>query len=278
MSFQKEDCDTLKPQTDLEASKPEENDLFNHLDNDELNGPKLPSSIYSSCIISALGFSAKDLCSCDSLYIILPQWITVIANYIVSLTIIYYLREIRDATPFCDADLYLQYIGVIIFCVYNVGEMIETMFMFIWVTQQFKTTNDHEQMVLAGGEDAKIVSGMTMCYKTFVCCFLLVPKLLLGLALSYYGSGFVFTSDDNESLLLNCVALTFITQVDDLAYIACVPDSIKAQIDKCPAVQLTHDQKKLAFMRPYIIFVSISLIAYLSHNYTCLDHDESIHH
>lgn len=183
MSFQKEDCDALKPQTDLEASKPEENDLFNHLDNDELNGPKLPSSIYSSCIISALGFSAKDLGSCDSLYIILPQWITVIANYIVSLTIIYYLREIRDATPFCDADLYLQYIGVIIFCVYNVGEMIETMFMFIWVTQQFKTTNDHEQMVLAGGEDAKIVSGMTMCYKTFVCCFLLVPKLLLGLAL-----------------------------------------------------------------------------------------------
>merc|ERR1712137_686248 len=65
---------------------------------------------------------------------------------------------------------------------------------------------------------SKCVSGMPNWFRTVCYTCVVVPKLMIELAILYYGSGFVASSFDDQSVILNCLALVFVTQIDEGLY------------------------------------------------------------
>lgn len=67
------------------------------------------------------------------------------------------------------------------------------------------------------------------------------------LALSYTGVGFLLSSDDVQDVLMNSVAIAFITDIDDMARDAYQTDQIDEQIDamefECPSFNLVKEDE-----------------------------------
>lgn len=242
-------------------------DIFSHFDTDELTTPPPGATIYTAAIVTTLGVSTSDN-SFASFLVVLPAWLVIVLNAAASLVIIEFIHEIRDETPICEANLNLLLLGVVIFNVYNVGEIFETLDIAAWI-YNFKTVDSHQPLTFADADDAgrQIVSGMTAWFKSICYLVIVLPKLIVGVLLAFYGSGFLLVSDDNESLILNTVALTFITQIDDLIYESMVPSNIKQCIDDLPASPISYAQKMAGLARPYLVAILLAVITYAS----CID-------
>lgn len=243
-------------------------DAFNHFDNDECTTPPPGPTIYTAAIVTTLGVSNTDN-FLASLLVVLPSWAVIVFNAAASLVIIEFIHEIRDETPICEANLHLLLLGVVIFNVYNVGEIFETLDIAGWI-YHFKTVECHQNLTFSDTDAGRqIVSGMTLWFK-FVCYLVIVlPKLVIGVLLAFYGSGFLLVSDDNESLILNTVALTFITQIDDLIFDSMVPGNVKQCIDDLPPCEISYAQKMVGLCRPYLVAIFLAIITYASYIDSC---------
>ena len=58
---------------------------------------------------------------------------------------------------------------------------------------------------------------MGCCYKLY-CYVLCILKLAIGGLLWWFGSQFVFYSETNKDVLLNCVAILFVLDIDDALF------------------------------------------------------------
>lgn len=199
--------------------------------------------------------------------IYLTSWILVAFNVVASAIIIQNVKEIRDETPVCEADFELLILATIIFNTYNVGEMLETFDIAVWI-HSFETVQDYQQLALSK-EDMHVVSGLTTPFKWCVYLLICLPKLILGVLLAYYGTGYLLVSDSNNDIILNCTALTFITQIDELIYDAMVPASVKCCIDEIPPFEYSPRMKLFGFYRPLIVIIGITTITTLSYSNSC---------
>merc|ERR1712032_1569854 len=77
----------------------------------------------------------------------------------------------------------------------------------------------------------KCVSGMPRWFRVVCYVFVVVPKLLIEVAVLYCGSGYVALSPDNETVILNCVALAFIAQIDEAIYVFGVSYNVRHILD-----------------------------------------------
>jgi len=246
---------------------------FNLFDSDELTGPAPSGSLYTAAVVTTIGVTLDDMSTLGgalkSFLAIAPSWFLLMFNFVSSITMVFYLKQIRDETPECEANFPLIILGVVIFNIYNVGELFESLDLLFWIVG-FKTSTTHEPLTLGKEEDETvIVSGLTPWYK-FVCLvFVVMPKMFLGLLLAHYGSGFLLVSDDNESLILNTVALTFITQIDELIYDSMTPANVKVIIDELPTYKISYGAKILGLARPYIVSAAITAITFASYADSC---------
>ena len=249
-------------------------DEFNLFDSDELSSPPPAGSIYVAAIVTTLGVTLEDLSSFGGffrcVFAISPAWIGLAFNAAASLIMLKYIKELRDETPACEVNTSLALLGVVVFNIYNVGEMHETLDLLSWIVG-FKTTFSHEPITLGkeGDEEEVIVSGMTPWFKFVAILTIVLPKLLISIALAHYGSGFLLVSDDNESLILNTVALTFITQIDELVFESMTPGNVKIFIEKLPPQPISYGAKILGLARPYIVSAAIATITYVSYGDSC---------
>jgi hypothetical protein len=90
--------------------------------------------------------------------------------------------------------------------------------------------------------------------------------------LFYTGSRYVGYSGTNSDLLLNSVAMLFVTQIDDLLYSAFTPAYAKRVIEELPpvepAVQAENEHEFLMIAKPWIKIAIFAALTYL-----CLGHD-----
>merc|ERR1712154_428736 len=73
------------------------------------------------------------------------------------------------------------------------------------------------------GEEVRVkhrvcVSGMPDWFRMMCYICVVLPKFAIELAILYYGSGYVAISANAEIVILNCVALVFVTQIDETLY------------------------------------------------------------
>ena len=63
-----------------------------------------------------------------------------------------------------------------------------------------------------------------------------VPKFVIAILLSHYGSGFVVTSDTLESLILKCLSVSVFMTVDELLFISFTPGAFKDVLKTMPPI------------------------------------------
>jgi len=83
--------------------------------------------------------------------------------------------------------------------------------------------------------------------RLIIFCIVNLLEGFIILALSYTGVGFLLSSDDVQDVLMNSVAIAFITDIDDMARDAYQTDQIDEQIDamefECPSFSLVKEDE-----------------------------------
>ncbi|CAE7784746.1 unnamed protein product [Symbiodinium sp. CCMP2456] len=165
----------------------------------------LPDDAYSSLMVTIVEavygtlFSTRDGC------LLVPQAIVHYAVLVFAqVAIIVFLDKAVLGFDRCNVDIstdvLLQYIGVGAF----VGEMLQevsasgTMLMVVWVSTDARF----------GGR----------CRRALLTLVFILPKAAVAVWLIIVGSQFVLTSASNVDLIMNCVALTFVNNMDDVMY------------------------------------------------------------
>jgi hypothetical protein len=123
-----------------------------------MEGTKVPSSIYSSAMIASLGLSSEDFrnwrTAIGGILLVISQWALVLFNYFICIKVIISVKQFRgnkifsfsfayvsearslsDVSPECPADFTLLMLGVSVFSVYNMGEIVETCGIGFWLWQ-----------------------------------------------------------------------------------------------------------------------------------------------
>merc|ERR1711994_522164 len=96
--------------------------------------------------------------------------------------------------------------------------------------------------------DDKLVlkkAGFSVARKAFLFCNVIVIKFLVAAAMIVIGGVFVASSKGNEDLLLNCLAVIFIIEVDELVYLTLVPSWAKSLLQELPPFE-THELGRTA--------------------------------
>eukprot|EP00494_Astrolonche_serrata_P031222 UN31491 len=113
-------------------------------------------------------------------------------------------------------DRTLKVLCLLIYTAVILGDVCETGWMMLYV---FYTPHIEKVECLRYGEDSlKIKNGITRCNKFVSFVVVLIPKLLIGSVLLYYGGGYILGSKNNQLLLLNALAVAFIIELDGLMY------------------------------------------------------------
>jgi len=248
-----------------------ENFKFLHYDHDELEGADLPATIYTSAMICSLGFTKSELSELRPWFVVIPNWLIVLFNYYFSFVVLFAIKTLRDETPECESDFTLLLVSVIAFSTYNVGEIFETIAMFVWIHGQ-PTCSEHEELTFSSDDDDReVTSGMTASYKMWCYISLLLPKLAIGILTAYLGNTFLLVSDSNQDVILNSMALGFITQNDEIIFDVLVPKNLKAVSENMPATKITRDMKLWGLYRPFAVSLVILFLVLYSYADVCLD-------
>merc|ERR1719401_2608255 len=103
------------------------------------------------------------------------------------------------------------------------------------------TVEDSEGHVLITAADRKT--------KAFAIAMIFVPKIIIAVYLWLLGARWLIATTSFQDLLLNAVALAFITELDELVYQALVPDDIHVLVQSYkiakPSLPEPDDLKQL---------------------------------
>eukprot|EP00929_Paragymnodinium_shiwhaense_P014379 TRINITY_DN12227_c0_g1_i5.p1 TRINITY_DN12227_c0_g1~~TRINITY_DN12227_c0_g1_i5.p1 ORF type:complete len:558 (-),score=113.93 TRINITY_DN12227_c0_g1_i5:47-1720(-) len=84
--------------------------------------------------------------------------------------------------------------------------------------------------------------GMSVRRKVKVCCMVILPKLGLAIAVLFIGCLFLAMSTSNTELLLNCMALTFILDIDELLFKTMTSDEVSRLITSMPLFEAREEK------------------------------------
>jgi hypothetical protein len=185
------------------------------------------------------------LCCCTSIALVVPWVAAFLVSCCLQGAFIYFIGEsaVRHANPLgCPATNWLlRLTGVVTLTAYCTTDIYETFSMFFWVIL-LPTTESTEIMQLLydpeTGEPVGYASGVSKWYKATTSLFVILPKLVIGLALWWYGSTFVARSVGNDELILNAVAVVFVLEIDDQLAKVTIPQRMAQLLAKLPPIPL----------------------------------------
>eukprot|EP00929_Paragymnodinium_shiwhaense_P007447 TRINITY_DN11136_c0_g1_i1.p1 TRINITY_DN11136_c0_g1~~TRINITY_DN11136_c0_g1_i1.p1 ORF type:complete len:768 (+),score=120.12 TRINITY_DN11136_c0_g1_i1:101-2404(+) len=85
------------------------------------------------------------------------------------------------------------------------------------------------------------VGGMTACRKLFLLLLVILPRFLIAVAILLVGSLYLATSASNAEMLLNCVALVFILDIDDLLFKTLASSERVRLLQAMPIFKVDHE-------------------------------------
>lgn len=81
-------------------------------------------------------------------------------------------------------------------------------------------------------DDNFIITHMGYALKIWTTVTVFLPKLVIAMVLWYIGAGWLTATEGIDNLVLNSLALTFICEVDELLFRACVSEVAKSCLEK----------------------------------------------
>ena len=99
-----------------------------------------------------------------------------------------------------------------------------------------KTTTSHEEITVLVDAAGKrtLTSGMKCWHKLFNLLFIIIPKMLIAVWLFIVGSVFIAFSENDETVLLNTLAVYFIVEVDQFIFTVFTPKFVKKALTSMP--------------------------------------------
>lgn len=142
-------------------------------------------------------------------FVVLPEVCFLVASVLCQVLLTYYLEmELEKLDP-CDVNVRpeLQWIGALAFIGYMLQDTMQTVTILSWMIMADGVVKDIE-----GDDPEKLwkrdrIGGIV---------FIVLPKFAVAGYLSWVGTRFVMMSENDTELVLNCVAMTFVTQLDEL--------------------------------------------------------------
>ena len=119
----------------------------------------------------------------------------------------------------CKSDFGLQIIMVGVFTTTVWVDMVETVYMMIYVAR---------------------IPQIPFLVKALIQISIYIPKLLIVEFLWYYGCGFLTMSKGMSELILNAVGLNFINQIDNYVYTGMIPKHMQTGMEKLNKVPLVY--------------------------------------
>ena len=240
---------------------------------------KLPESVYTTALISVL--IAKRPSSCYDIIAFLGVQFTSFLSFILCVAaqsfVIYYLWEDvetrldpafegEDKIEPCSLRLRvpLQLIGAGAFVGIMLADLEESAMMLWWLMQKRSLYDQARQgrqsladatlpqtesqltiatdcITVEGGEDVQF--HMSRCRRFWAAIFCVLPKLAITVCLTIVGTRFVVLAENESELLLNCVAMIFVIDFDDMAHKRLSPIRMKNLVKLLPeAVVVQHNQ------------------------------------
>ena len=198
--------------------------------------------------------------------------------------IIYIRREETELDTCVNNAIELRWAGVFSFSAYCASEMAETVRIWAWILR-FKTTRRTELLQLyydrdeIEGENStaepagrgpgrarpraragsscctrrRYASGVSRTFKLLYTLLLVLPKGTMDVAIWWTGSRFIAKSKSNAELILNCVAILFVLELDDQLYRVTVPATVQDMFSSLPPVGFIHPRTKNAFLQCAVI-------------------------
>jgi hypothetical protein len=81
-------------------------------------------------------------------------------------------------------------------------------------------------------------TGISLTARVLAASLCIVPKLVVEVLLIYVGGGFIATSTSTTDLILNCLAVSFIIDIDDMMYSLLVVPAAKIEFENFPSIGL----------------------------------------
>jgi len=191
---------------------------------------ELPQSLYTYAILRPLGWDGcSQYCATTtfSLFVIIYSVLLVVLNCVIQIGFFLYIPIAGKG----GVHPYLLFCSLCAFNVYFVAEINETVAMICWVLR-FKIEERWKPIELVPARD-RFETGMVWWYKALA-LFALVIKMAIAFGLAVRGIPWLLGSESNADILLNCVSLYFITQIDEAMYSAFVSSGDKELMRKVP--------------------------------------------
>ena len=247
----------------------------------------LPESIYSGAMIFPLSGPWSRLSrarACFLFCIPLLNYVLVLAGCLfVQFTFVIYvgsnLSNITNAV--CTAQPKLVYVGLIAFFVSVIGDFHQSIHMMQWLwhiprSDQLETLQ-YTVVPSVGDKEECVVfkHGLPRWYKLLWCLPICISKMVLAFLVLLYGSHFVSTSENDLEVILNCVALCFIFELDEYAYHFFTDKASRKVVSELPPVVVQssrHDDRmKMCGLccGPAFAAGGILCMAYFSYKISC---------
>merc|ERR1712224_959395 len=82
--------------------------------------------------------------------------------------------------------------------------------------------------------------GLSILHKALIMVFILLPKLVVALALLFYGSGYLLNSTSDTNMFLHTLSLTFVLRLDNIIYVFFTHEEHQQMIKAYPKVDLGY--------------------------------------
>ena len=142
---------------------------------------------------------------------LLPAVLLFSLSVTAQVAITYYVsQELKDADP-CEvkSNLLIQWTGLALFIGTMIQETSETISIGWWMIVSDAVSKDIE---------GDVAEPLTIPDKVAGIVLVVIPKLLIGLWLTWVGSEFVLLSPSDTDLVMNCLAMTFVVEIDELVH------------------------------------------------------------
>ena len=175
----------------------------------------------------------------------------------------------------CQADIELMFLGLIVFFIQVLTDLFEALTMMGWI-YHIKTSKKLESLKYEVNGDGEVAfkHGVPRWYKLFWAVPIVLAKIALMGMVTLYGSVFIAQSETNLDVILNCVALCFVFELDDYAYQFFTSQVTKTVIDDMPDIVQTRNQGLQicdVFCGPCCIVIFIVAMTLQVADWVCLD-------
>ena len=247
------------------------------------NEYNLPESIYSGAMIFPLSgpWNEENMTNGERIALFgLPMFnyfLILVATFSAQFIFMWFVQKETlpgKAKVDCAAAHLLVMLGLITFFIQVLSDVSQTYEMIMWIVLS-KTSKKMEQLEYLVGEDGEVSfkSGMTLGYKYLWCMPIVCVKLTLSGFVGFYGCFFIAMSETNMDVILNCVALCFVFELDDYAYQFFTQSWTRQVIESMPSITRPKGQGLLfceMCCGPCCIVIFIILISYATYGTMCV--------